>query len=145
MKPERKPLFSLTANDFDWSYTRGTGAGGQKRNKTSSAVHCHHQPSGAHGYSEASRSQHDNRRDAFEKLVATDVFQRWLKLEYMRRSGELLEIERKVEQELTKVKTEIKIDGRWTQVRADQLVDDPDNFVFEGFEVNETNRSRSTC
>lgn len=143
MTSDRKPLFSITARDCDWSYTRGTGAGGQKRNKTSSAVHCHHRASGAHGYSEASRSQHDNRRDAFEKMVATDQFQKWIKLEFMRRSGELMEIERKVEQELTKVKTEIKIDGRWTQVRVDQLVDDPDNFVFEGPEINETSQSRS--
>ena len=60
------PLFSVTAQDCEWSYTRGTGAGGQKRNKTSSAVHCTHRASGAHGYSESSRSQLDNRRDAFE-------------------------------------------------------------------------------
>lgn len=126
-----KPLFSVTARDCDWSYTKGTGAGGQKRNKTSSAVHCTHRESGAHGYSESSRSQLDNRRDAFEKMAASDKFQKWLKIEYMRRTGELMEIERRVEQELTKVKTEVKIDGKWTPVRPDQLVDDPDTFIFE--------------
>lgn len=128
---QRNPLFSVTAQDCDWSYTRGTGAGGQKKNKTSSAVHCTHRASGAHGYSEASRSQVDNRRDAFEKMAATEKFQRWANLEFMRRTGEMLEIERSVERELTKVRTEIKIDGRWTEVRPDQLVDDPDNFVLE--------------
>lgn len=126
-----KPLFSITARDCEWSYTKGTGAGGQKRNKTSSAVHCTHRASGAHGYSESSRSQLDNRRDAFEKMAASDKFQKWLKIEYMRRTGELMEIERRVEQELTKVKTEVKIDGKWTQVRPDQLVDDPDTFIVE--------------
>jgi protein subunit release factor B len=126
-----KPLFSITAKDCEWSYTKGTGAGGQKRNKTSSAVHCTHKASGAHGYSEASRSQLDNRRDAFVKMTETDKFKQWVRLEYMRRTGELMEIERRVEQELTKVKTEVKIDGKWTEVNPQQLVDDPDTFVFE--------------
>ena len=77
MKTEKKRelLFSVTAKDCEWSYTKGTGAGGQKRNKTSSAVHCTHRPSGAHGYSEASRSQHDNKREAFVKMAESKEFQ----------------------------------------------------------------------
>ena len=129
MKTEKNLLFSVTAQDCEWSYTKGTGAGGQKRNKTSSAVHCTHRASGAHGYSEASRSQLDNRKDAFEKMANTDKFKQWLRLEYMRRTGELLAIEAAVERELMRVKTEIKIDGKWTEVRPDQLVDDPDKFA----------------
>lgn len=128
---ERQLLFSVTANDCDWSYTRGTGNGGQKKNKTSSAVHCSHRPSGAHGYSEASRSQLDNRRDAFRKMTESAEFQRWLKIETMRRNGEMAEIERRVEEDLRKVRTEIRIDGRWTEVSVNQLVDDPDDFILE--------------
>lgn len=64
-------------------------------------------------------------------MAATEKFQRWANLEFMRRTGEMLAIEQAVERELTKVRTEIKIDGRWTEVRPDQLVDDPDNFVLE--------------
>ncbi len=97
---ERKLLFSVTKNDCEWSYTRGTGAGGQKRNKTSSAVHCMHRPSGAHGYSEASRSQHDNKRDAFVKMAESPEFQRWNRLEAMKRIGLLDDIDRKVDHEL---------------------------------------------
>ena len=131
---ERQLLFSVTVNDCDWSYTRGTGNGGQKKNKTSSAVHCSHRPSGAHGYSEASRSQLDNRRDAFRKMTESTEFQRWLKIETMRRSGEMAEIERRVEEDLRKVKTEIRIDGRWTEVSVNQLVDNPDDFVISAKE-----------
>lgn len=134
---DKRPLFSVTAQDCEWSYTKGTGAGGQKRNKTSSAVHCIHRASGARGYSEASRSQLDNRRDAFEKMSATKEFQQWVRIEYMRRTGELLAIEQAVEREMQKVKTEIKIDGRWTEVRPGQLVDNPDDFVMEVFENKE--------
>lgn len=106
-------MFSVNATDCDWSYTKGTGAGGQKKNKTSSAVHCMHRKSGAHGYSEASRSQADNRKDAFQKMVNTKEFQNWLKIETMKRTGELQEIERYVEKELTKVKVEVYTDGKW--------------------------------
>lgn len=129
---ERKLIFSVTAKDCEWSYTKGTGAGGQKRNKTSSAVHCHHRPSGAHGYSEASRSQHDNKRDAFVKMANTKEFQVWNKMEAMRRCGVLDEIDRKVDKEMIyNTKIEIRIDGVWTEVKEHMLVDDPDDFKIE--------------
>lgn len=132
---ERKLLFSVTKNDCEWSYTRGTGAGGQKRNKTSSAVHCSHRPSGAHGYSEASRSQHENKRDAFVKMAQSKEFQQWNRLEAMKRIGLLDEIDRKVDYELIhNTKIEIRIDGRWTEVKPHMLVDDPDDFRIEWLE-----------
>lgn len=109
----RQLLFSVTASDCDWSFTKGTGAGGQKRNKTSSAVHCTHRASGAAGYSEGSRSQLANRQDAFEKMVGTEKFKLWHRLECMRRSGQMAEVDRVVEQEMKKVRVEVKENGRW--------------------------------
>lgn len=129
---ERKLLFSVTAKDCEWSYTKGTGAGGQKRNKTSSAVHCTHKPSGAHGYSEASRSQLDNKRDAFVKMANTKEFQHWNRMEAMRRMGVLADIDQKIDREmLLNTKLEIRIDGKWTEVKESMLVDDPNDFKFE--------------
>lgn len=119
--PNKKLLFSITAKDCEWSYTRGTGNGGQKKNKTSSAVHCMHRPSGAHGYSESSRSQTENKQEAFQKMYNSPEFQRWVNIEFMKRSGEMDEIDRQLEKELTKVKTEIKIDNKWTEVEVSQL------------------------
>ena len=110
-----------------------------KKNKTSSAVHCTHRPSGAHGYSESSRSQLENRQEAFRKMAESDRFQRWARLEYQRRTGELLEAERRLEQELRRIKIEVKIDGKWTEVTADQLVDDPD--LFDTSFLDTDNRS----
>lgn len=49
MKKKRELVFSLTKDDFEWEYFRGTGKGGQKKNKTSSAVRCKHLESGAVG------------------------------------------------------------------------------------------------
>ena len=131
MVMEKKLLFSVTAKDCDWSYTKGTGAGGQKRNKTSSAVHCTHRASRAHGYSEASRSQGDNKRDAFVKMTETKEFKTWHRMEVMRQTGKLDEMERELQRELRKVKLEVRVDGKWTQVSESQLVDDPDDFKLE--------------
>jgi protein subunit release factor B len=112
-------LFSVTAADCEWSYTRGTGNGGQKKNKTSSAVHCHHRPSGAHGYSEASRSQRDNKIDAFRKMAESAEFKAWHQLETMRRMGTLADIERAVEQQMhpNNLRVEGRVDGKWTELQ----------------------------
>lgn len=47
---------------------RGTGPGGQKRNKTSSAVRLTHLPSGIAAMNDESRSQHVNRLFAVRRL-----------------------------------------------------------------------------
>jgi peptide chain release factor len=114
-------LFSVTAKDLDFSYTKGTGAGGQKRNKTSSAVHCTHKASGAHAFSQESRSQHDNKKDAFVKMTETKEFQDWLKIETARLNGTAAQIDAYVEVELKKAVIEVKRDGKWTKVREDEL------------------------
>lgn len=49
---------------------RASGPGGQKRNKTESAVRLRHQPSGLAAHAADSRSQHDNRRAALRRLRA---------------------------------------------------------------------------
>lgn len=107
-------LFSVTAADCDWSYTRGTGAGGQKKNKTSSAVHCTHRTSGAHGYAEETRSQAKNRELAFTKMTQTKEFKAWHQMEIMRRTGMAAQIDADVEKEMRRVKVERKTDeGLW--------------------------------
>jgi hypothetical protein len=47
---------------------RASGPGGQKRNKTSSAVRIRHGPSGLIVIAEESRSQHENRARALQRL-----------------------------------------------------------------------------
>src|SRR5229473_40041 len=47
---------------------RASGPGGQKRNKTSSAVRLRHLPSGLIVIAEESRSQHENRGRALKRL-----------------------------------------------------------------------------
>lgn len=47
---------------------RSSGPGGQHRNKVSSAVRLRHRPSGVTAHGDQSRSQHDNKRLALQRL-----------------------------------------------------------------------------
>lgn len=71
-------MFSVTASDCRFIAKRGSGKGGQKRNKTSNAIQCFHDPSGAMGESEDGREQSLNKRKAFERMVNSKEFQSWL-------------------------------------------------------------------
>jgi monomeric isocitrate dehydrogenase len=61
-------------------------------------------------------------------MAETDKFKKWLRVEFMKRTGEHYEMERQITESLTKVKLEVKIDGKWTEVKENLLVDDPDLF-----------------
>lgn len=113
MKNKEK-LISVTASDCRWDYYKGGGKGGQKRNKTSNCVRCTHKPSGASAYSENGRSQWHNKKEAFKKMANTTQFQKWIRIESMRKIGILQEIEETVERELKcNVKIEVKNNGKW--------------------------------
>lgn len=60
----------LREDDLEWSTTKGSGAGGQKRNKTESAVILRHLPSGETVRVESERSQSQNRNSALGLLRA---------------------------------------------------------------------------
>lgn len=51
-----------------WEAYRGSGPGGQKRNKTSSAIRVTHLPTKIHAIAEESRSQAENRMRAMRRL-----------------------------------------------------------------------------
>jgi peptide chain release factor 1 len=61
---------NLQDSDLDWKATKGSGAGGQKRNKTSSAIQMTHLPSGIAVRVESERSQHRNLLMAKELIAA---------------------------------------------------------------------------
>ena len=111
-------LFSVTAADCDWQYLRGTGPGGQKRNKTESKVRCVHRASGATGESDLTRSQAQNKQIAFRKMAESPKFRVWHKIETARRLGDKLTIEEKVDQAMieTNLIIEGKKDGKWAPI-----------------------------
>jgi len=113
-------LFSVTAKDCDWNYYRGSGKGGQKKNKTSNCARCTHRASAAVGKSEKGRSREHNRREAFLYMIETKEFKNWHRIEVAKRLGELEEIEEKINEEMKKIKIEVKSeDGKWVEYNPD--------------------------
>ena len=109
----RKLLFSVTKGDCKWDYFRCPGKGGQKVNKTSSGVRCTHPPSKAVGQSCDDRSQHVNKKVAFKRMADSKEFKSWHRQEIARLTGKLEEAKRQVEQEMKRIKIEVREDGVW--------------------------------
>ena len=76
---ERELLFTVTIKDFDVTHTRGSGPGGQHRNKTSTGVRLVHRASGAVAESTEHKSQDQNKREAWRKIRETPEWQRWFR------------------------------------------------------------------
>lgn len=120
-------LFSVTRDDFDVSVARGSGPGGQHRNKTESAVRIVHRASGAAGYSESERSQHTNKKLAFERLLRSAKWRVWLARKIQESlSGETVEqrVDRLMSPGNLRVEVVDEI-GRWIKEGTDGHADAP--------------------
>lgn len=108
-------LFSVTASDCKFDFYRGSGPGGQKKNKTSSACRCTHVASGAVGTAEDSRSQLTNKRNAFKRMAESKKFKDWHKIEVSRLLGHEQVIKDKINYEMEhNTRLEVKdLNGRW--------------------------------
>lgn len=60
----------LSPSDLVWARSRGSGAGGQHRNKTESAVDLTHVPTGTTVHCESERSLHRNEAIALARMRA---------------------------------------------------------------------------
>jgi len=65
---ERLDALGVLAGDVTETFTKGSGAGGQKINKTSSTVLLRHGPTGTEVRCQAERSQAANREQAWERF-----------------------------------------------------------------------------
>jgi len=118
MEKKKQKLFSVTLKDCEVQPYKGSGAGGQKRNKTSSAIRLVHTASGAVGQCENFREQSKNKAEAFKRMAATKEFKTWIHIESCRATGELHKIEQEVEKAVKEAKVEIKDDnGKWVEWR----------------------------
>lgn len=125
MPSKREKLFSVTKKDLVIEYFSGTGAGGQHRNKCQNSCRCKHPASGAIGICQEGRSKAQNTRVAFKRMVNSEEFQNWVRIEASRATGEMEIIRKKVEREMNNVKVEVKEDGKWTEVEEkEELSDD---------------------
>lgn len=78
MKDQRDLILSVSIHDCVVQTYRGSGAGGQNRNKRDTGVRVIHPPSGARAESCEERSQLQNKRTAFLRMVETPAFRAWL-------------------------------------------------------------------
>jgi RF-1 domain len=72
MQPDTDDYLALTDEQLlrqcEVDTIRGSGRGGQKRNKTETMVRVRHRPTGLQGLSDDTRSQHQNKREALRRL-----------------------------------------------------------------------------
>jgi protein subunit release factor B len=111
----RKFLFSVTKKDLDiQTFTTG-GPGGQNQNRIRNGIRITHKESGAVGEARDTRSQHANKKAAFERMAKSPKFQFWLK----QKARDLMNkktIDEIVEEQLDSkfIQFEVKDDkGRW--------------------------------
>lgn len=111
-------LFSITRKDFIVQTFRSGGKGGQHQNKTDSGVRIIHPESGAVGESREERSQYQNKKIAFKRLVEHPKFKIW----HSRKCAEIIEgktIEEKVDEMMKEenLKIEVKENGEWKKLK----------------------------
>lgn len=94
---DKKPIITVTIKDCRVDTFRAGGKGGQNQNKTNSGVRIVHEPSGAVGESREHRDQLTNKKAAFRRMAESEKMQKWLKIETLKKLGELKDIEQKVE------------------------------------------------
>lgn len=111
----RKLLFSVRIQDCKVEAMRTSkGAGGQKRDKTSSAIRITHPPSGAVGFSQEHREQGRNKREAFVRMVKSKEFEAWHRVTASIMMGKE-PIESVVEGQMgpDNIRVDVKRKGRW--------------------------------
>lgn len=117
-KENKELLFSVTKKDFRIDTFRSGGKGGQHQNTTDSGVRITHIESGAIGESRDERSQGQNKKIAFERLVKSQTFQLWLK----RKSFEVMGVLKTQEQIETEVKEMIERDLHNGNIKIESYV-----------------------
>lgn len=95
---KKKLLFSLYKKDFRIEFFRAGKKGGQKQNKTSSACRITHIESGAVGESRNYRSQLQNKKTALQRLIKSEQFKKWLRLEVAIRAEGYSNLEKKIDE-----------------------------------------------
>lgn len=119
-KKERVLVCRVTRDDCEWTYARGSGPGGQHRNKTATVVTVKHPSSGAIGHAGDSRSQWQNRQAAWRRMAESPEFQRWLRIQAGHSAVTEAQLQREVQAMLAPehIKVEVRKNGRWVEESA---------------------------
>lgn len=74
MERDRYKILSVTLDDCDVQHFRSGGKGGQNQNKRDTGTRIIHRASGARGESRDERSQLQNKRTAWRRMIETPTF-----------------------------------------------------------------------
>ena len=122
---DRELLMRITAKDFEITAIRGSGPGGQHRNKVSSGQRFKHKASGAVGEATDDRSQLANKQQAFKRCVATKEFQAWFRIAVAEAQGRpSTESLVTVAMKPGNIDTQILVDDRWVTIDPSLLEGD---------------------
>lgn len=115
---ERELLFSVRREDFKIQTFRSGGKGGQHQNTTDSGVRIIHEESGCVSECRENRSQAQNKKVAFSRLVNSDKFQQWLKLKSYHIINNMDDIKEQVEKMMASdnLKVEVFENGQWEEL-----------------------------
>ena len=107
-------LFRVTKKDFVVTWFRGSGGGGQHRNKHANCCRIRHPASGAVTTGQEGRSRPENQRMAFRRMVQHPKFKMW----YNRRIAEAIDgrtIEEWVDEQMRpeNIQVEVRTEHGW--------------------------------
>lgn len=121
-------LFSLTKKDFEVEFFCAGGHGGQNMQKNATACRITHPVTKAVGISRDERSQLQNKKKAFERLINTDKFKHWHKVQTAKILGSICDIDKWVENmmNIKNMRFEIKVEGKWVVVDVENIPKDYD-------------------
>lgn len=121
--PPKEVLFSVGIEDCEVQTFRSGGPGGQNQNKRETGVRVIHKDSGAVGESREERSQLQNKKRAFNRMVNSPQFKWWIHLKRREiETGKTMEERVEASMAPENLKTEIHDEkGRWVTADVEDL------------------------
>lgn len=106
--------FSVSINDCEVQTFRSGGKGGQNQNKRDTGVRVVHPDSGARGEARDERSQLQNKRLAFKRMVDTAEFKAYIDMRMYGIGRAEAEVKRMMSR-TQDFRTEVRVNGRWQE------------------------------
>lgn len=122
-RDNEKPFLSVTLKDCEVQHFRSGGKGGQNQNKRDTGTRIIHRPSGAVGEARDERSQLQNKRLAFQRMVNSQKFRIWVNRQVWFK-GELPEQRVKQDMQDKNLRVEGRKDGRWVPIEDSEAVEE---------------------
>lgn len=122
----KKLIISVTKKDIDITYFSGKGSGGQNRNRHKNCVRMIHRDSGAKSTGQDQKDIRANTKNAFLRLINSEKFENWHRLEVAKKMRDSSEIDRQVKKSMkdSLIKYEVRDNkGKWIEVDPELIAE----------------------